>query len=62
MKDKFSEYYKPDDAQLKIHWQKDVFSFDANVLLNLYRDTPKTREAFFTLLEKIAPFAPKTSE
>lgn len=53
MKDKFSEYYKLDDAQLQEHWEKDTFSFDANVLLNLYRYTPKTRDAFFDLFEKI---------
>ena len=53
MKDKFSEYYKLEDAQIQEHWEKDTFSFDANVLLNLYRYTPKTRDAFFDLFEKI---------
>jgi hypothetical protein len=53
MIEKFSEYYKIDDTELKKHWEKDIFSFDANVLLNLYRYTPKTRDAFFELLEKI---------
>lgn len=53
MKEKFSEYYKVAESELKKHWQQDIFSFDANVLLNLYRYTPKTRTAFFNLLEKI---------
>ena len=53
MKDKFAEYYKVAESDLKKHWQQDIFSFDANVLLNLYRYTPKTRDAFFNLLEKI---------
>ncbi|MGH1336039.1 MAG: PIN-like domain-containing protein [Aureispira sp.] len=53
MKNKFSEYYKISDAKLKQHWENDIFCFDANVLLNLYRYTPKTRDAFFDLLEKI---------
>ncbi|SFD37829.1 PIN-like domain-containing protein [Flavobacterium phragmitis] len=53
MKDKFSEYYKLNEPQLKEHWEKDIFCFDANVLLNLYRYSPSTREAFFSLLEKI---------
>lgn len=53
MKEKLSEYYKLDSDQLKEHWKKDTFSFDANVLLNLYRYTPKTRDAFFALFEKI---------
>ena len=53
VKDTFSEYYKVSESELKKHWQQDLFSFDANVLLNLYRYTPKTRRAFFSLLEKI---------
>ncbi|TDW95939.1 PIN-like domain-containing protein [Dinghuibacter silviterrae] len=53
MRDKFSEYYKIDENTIKEHWQQDIFSFDANVLLNLYRYSPKTRNAFFNLLEKI---------
>jgi len=53
MKNKLSEYYKIEDEELKKHWQQDVFGFDANVLLNLYRYTPKTRKAFFDLLGKI---------
>ncbi len=53
MKNKLSEYYKLDDNELKRHWQEDLFSLDANVLLNLYRYTPKTRDTFFDLLDKI---------
>lgn len=53
MKNRFSEFYKLDESVLKQHWQEDVFSFDANVLLNLYRYTPKTRDAFFVVLEKL---------
>lgn len=53
MKEKFSEYYKLEESEVKKQWQKDFFSFDANVLLNLYRYTPKTRDAFFYLLEKL---------
>lgn len=53
MKKKFSEYYKLNDKEIKEHWKQDIFSFDANVLLNLYRYTPSTRKAFFDLLSKI---------
>lgn len=53
MKNRFSEFYKLDEGVLKQHWQEDIFSFDANVLLNLYRYTPKTRDAFFNVLEKL---------
>lgn len=53
MINKFDEYYKLDEATLAEHWKKDNFCFDANVLLNLYRYSPKTRDAFFNLFEKI---------
>ena len=53
MKNKFSEYYQLSESEIKKHWENDYFSFDANVLLNLYRYTPRTRDAFFNLLEKI---------
>ena len=53
MKEKFSEYYQLTESEIKKHWDEDLFCFDANVLLNLYRYTPKTRNAFFSLLEKI---------
>ena len=53
LKQKFSEYYKLSEEEVLEHWKNDVFSLDANVLLNLYRYTPKTREAFFDLLEQI---------
>jgi hypothetical protein len=53
MKEKLSEYYRLEENELKKHWHEDVFSLDANVLLNLYRYTPKTRDAFFNLLDKI---------
>ena len=53
MKRKFSEYYKLSDTEIKSHWENDLFSFDANVLLNLYRYTPSTRDAFFNLLEQV---------
>ncbi len=53
MQNKFSEYYKLSSQELQIHWNNDIFCFDANVLLNLYRYSPTTRAAFFDLLEKI---------
>jgi hypothetical protein len=54
VKEKLSEYYKLSEPELKKHWQQDIFSFDANVLLNLYRYSPSTRDAFFQVLEKIS--------
>jgi hypothetical protein len=34
-------------------WQEGVFTFDANVLLNIYRYTPETRERFFEVLHRL---------
>ncbi len=53
MKNAYGEYYSLDSNSLSLHWEKDIFSFDANVLLNLYRYSPKTRDAFFKVLEQI---------
>ena len=53
MKNKFSEYYKPSEQEIQEHWKNSLFCFDANVLLNLYRYTPKTRDAFFNSLAKV---------
>ena len=53
MQDKFSEYYRISNDEIQRHWEKDIFCFDANVLLNLYRYTPKTRMAFLELLKQI---------
>ncbi len=53
MKNKFSEYYKASEKELLEHWKNDIFRFDANVLFNLYRYIPKTRDAFFNLFEKL---------
>ncbi|NGM67318.1 PIN-like domain-containing protein [Sphingobacterium sp. SGR-19] len=53
MRNRFSEYYKLSDEDLKDHWEKDIFCFDTNVLLNLYRYSPSVRDAFFNLLEQI---------
>lgn len=53
MKNTFSEYYKLSDSELTSHWANDLFCFDANVLLNLYRYTPKTRDAFFNVIESM---------
>jgi len=53
MKNKFTEYYKLSEKDLKSHWEEDIFCFDANVLLNLYRYSPNAREAFFRLLEQV---------
>ncbi len=53
MKDIFFEYYKTEDDEIKSIWENCIFSFDTNVLLNLYRYTEVTRDKFFEVLENL---------
>lgn len=53
MKDIFFEYYKTEDDEIKSIWEDCIFSFDTNVLLNLYRYTETTRDKFFEVLENL---------
>ncbi len=53
MKDLFLGYYTPTADDFNKLWQECVFAFDANMLLNIYRYTPKTQESFFLILEKL---------
>jgi len=39
----FSEYYRPTDKEFSHLWQDATVVFDTNVLLHLYRYTPRTR-------------------
>jgi len=42
MKQKFKEFYKPTPEEIDDFWANAIFSFDANILLNLYRYTNDT--------------------
>lgn len=53
MKEKFKEYYKPTEEEFKDLWGNCEFIFDANVLLNIYRYSPKTTGEFFDVLINI---------
>lgn len=53
MKDLFFEYYPIPEDQIPEIWNKCLFSFDTNVLLNLYRYTDQTRNKFFEIIEKL---------
>lgn len=57
MKNTFSEYYPIDTQTLKEIWDKGIFCYDANVLLNLYRYSNDTRNKIF---ENIEYFIPRT--
>jgi hypothetical protein len=53
MKDLFRGYYRPTKEEFDYLWNNCIFSFDTNILLNVYRYTPKTRERFFVILDKL---------
>ncbi len=53
MRDSFPAYRGASPSQLKSLWSKATFSFDANVLLDLYKSEPETNEQFFSVLEKL---------
>lgn len=49
----FPGYFRPTDEEFKTLWQQGVFAFDANVLLNIYRYTPKTRGTLLEILSQL---------
>jgi hypothetical protein len=51
MRDLFPGYYKPSQKDFDELWQNAIFSFDANILLNIYRYSPATREKLFEIFE-----------
>lgn len=53
MRTKFPGYFKLSDKELKYLWDNAIFTFDANILLNLYRYSDETRDEFFKILKKI---------
>lgn len=53
MKSQFPGYFKPTAKETTDSWENALFVFDANILLNLYRYSDETRDAFFKILEKI---------
>lgn len=53
MRNLFSSYYQPKDDFFFKLWEDCIFTFDANILLHVYRYTPKTRDRFFEILTKL---------
>ncbi|HYQ87273.1 MAG TPA: PIN-like domain-containing protein [Bacteroidota bacterium] len=54
MKNEFIGYYPPADSEINDAWGKGLISVDANVLLNLYRYTAKTRAEFLKVLQGLS--------
>jgi predicted nucleic acid-binding protein len=49
----FPGHFRPTDDEFKALWESCIFAFDANVLLNLYRYSPETREALEKTMESV---------
>ncbi|EPR42190.1 hypothetical protein dsx2_0117 [Desulfovibrio sp. X2] len=54
MRTLFPGYYRYDQDEFKHLWQKALFIFDANVLLNFYSYPEDLRDIFFSVLEKVS--------
>jgi hypothetical protein len=54
MKKTFPGYYGPTEEEFSELWADCLFVLDANVLLNLYRYSPETREELIGILEEIS--------
>jgi hypothetical protein len=53
MQNRFPGYYKPTEEEFKKLWENCIFSFDTNILLNVYRYSPKSRERLFEVWRKL---------
>lgn len=54
MKNTFLGYYRPTQEQFSQLWENCIFVLDANVLLNIYRYTPNTRNGLIDILNTIS--------
>ena len=50
MREEFRGYFRPSDEELRSLWDQAIFTFDANVLLNLYRYSSETVAKFIDIL------------
>ncbi len=54
MKDIFKGFYRKSDSEIKKIWDNCIITFDANVLLNLYRYSPNTQTELLKIIEKFS--------
>jgi len=54
LKERFAGYYRPTDEEFNKIWSSCYFVLDTNILLDLYEYTPKTREDFIEVLNKLS--------
>jgi hypothetical protein len=53
MEDLFPGYYSPSDEDFLELWQKCIFIFDTNIILDFYEHRNETQEDFFKVLDAI---------
>jgi hypothetical protein len=53
MRNLFPGYYRPTEEEFSILWRDCIFTFDANVLLNVYRYSQATSERFLEILGRL---------
>lgn len=53
MKNTFKQYHQFTEEEFKKLWSECLFVFDTNTLLNMYRYSRKTVDAYFNVLEKL---------
>ena len=53
MKDTFFEYNRLHEEEIKNLWDRAIFIFDTNVLLNLYRYSDDTSKKFLETIVKL---------
>nr|WP_315870943.1 PIN-like domain-containing protein [Trichocoleus desertorum] len=54
MRNLFPGHYKPTENEFEQIWQSCTFSFDTNILLNVYRYTPRSAERLFEIWQKLS--------
>jgi hypothetical protein len=54
MKEQFRSFYRPEGSKFSELWQNGLFVLDTNVLLDLYRYAPSTRDDFFKALRHLS--------
>lgn len=52
MRETFRGYYRPTNNEFSELWKNCIFSFDANILLNIYRYSPEGRKKFMHILNE----------
>lgn len=51
MREHFSHYYRPTEEEFEKLWHDCIFAFDANVLLDVYRLSPESRDRLLEVME-----------